>query len=629
MTAKSGMELPEQSPYLEKDRSHPRILAGALTLYIAVGVWTAWRHEPWADEAQSWLLARDATLRALWTRLLHYEGTPGLWHTLLHILIRLRFPYAGLNFIAAGAGIVAAWLVIRYAPLPLFIRVTLPFTYYLLYQYGVVARSYSLLPVATFGCAILYKKGARRPEAFTAMAILLAALNLDGFVLAIVIYLAFLFHITRRPPVDGRQSSIRIAASAGAFAVAAMLLAWSAWPAPDNQFVRHLNFSLDRLTTVAPALIRYAFTGEWITSAAALILSLPFLFRGGGVAVFVAATLCLCAVHWLVYVNVWHIGAILLAWLFSIWIASARTPPTPGIIAALGLVIAFQGYWAIDAVVYDWRDPYSGSREAASFLRDHTEVAQHGLYLAGFSTESLKPYFSAAELGRMTRVSEPAYWDWSSRGHGNDPLPLVLNDRFGYFIVGYKVPSERAHWGDIAAVAGFERVHHFDGGLFWRTGILEVESFDLYQRTTPAAGVHLSSSIQMADASTARQLLSGFGGVEEGAWRWSAQHFSAALQRPSGAAASGARLTLRLFIPENQIRDLGPMTLTAYVNGHSLGEQRYSSAGDAVYTRGVSSEYLRSPLAVVAFAFDKARSPSTRDDRELAAIAKSVSLESR
>ena len=44
---------------------------------------TVTRHEPWADEAQSWLLARDLGWFQLIFGELRYEGHPGLWHSIL------------------------------------------------------------------------------------------------------------------------------------------------------------------------------------------------------------------------------------------------------------------------------------------------------------------------------------------------------------------------------------------------------------------------------------------------------------------------------------------------------------------------------------------------------------------
>src|SRR5579872_4891876 len=75
------------------------ILACAAVLFAGVAY-----HEAWADEAQSWLLGRDASLFDLWTRLLHYEGSPGLWQTLLHLLVRAGLPYWGMNVLSGLLG---------------------------------------------------------------------------------------------------------------------------------------------------------------------------------------------------------------------------------------------------------------------------------------------------------------------------------------------------------------------------------------------------------------------------------------------------------------------------------------------------------------------------------------------
>ena len=47
-------------------------------------------------------------------------------------------------------------------------------------------------------------------------------------------------------------------------------------------------------------------------------------------------------------------------------------------------------------------------------------------------------------------------------------------------------------------------------------------------------------------------------------------------RRPVGAEVRGARLTLRLFIPDNADRDLGTMTLRAEINGHAPCGQKDS-----------------------------------------------------
>src|SRR5215472_9725730 len=71
-----------------------------LTLWIAVVGYTIQHHEKWADEAQAWLIARDLDLRTIWFHELRYEGSPGLWHTILWFAQHaLRAKYGALGYI--------------------------------------------------------------------------------------------------------------------------------------------------------------------------------------------------------------------------------------------------------------------------------------------------------------------------------------------------------------------------------------------------------------------------------------------------------------------------------------------------------------------------------------------------
>src|SRR5215471_16840078 len=59
------------------------------------------------------------------------------------------------------------------------------------------------------------------------------------------------------------------------------------------------------------------------------------------------------------------------------------------------------------------------------------------------------------------------------------------------------------------------------------------------------------------------QLMYGFYAPETGGWRWVARSFAVALTPPHGMSSGGARLTVRLFLPENEIQTIGPLTLSA------------------------------------------------------------------
>ncbi len=111
-------------------------------------------HEKWCDEAQAWLFARDLSLSRLWFYELRYEGSPGLWHTILWIAQHVfHANYNALGYIGAACAVGGAALLIFKAPFPRYIRWPLAFTYFMVYQYAVIARQYNLLPVLAFAAA--------------------------------------------------------------------------------------------------------------------------------------------------------------------------------------------------------------------------------------------------------------------------------------------------------------------------------------------------------------------------------------------------------------------------------------------------------------------------------------------
>ena len=129
---------------------HNAVLAGSVAAYCALLAITIPHHEPWADEAQAWQIARSNTLPALFHTAIHYEISPGLWHAFLWLLVRLHLPYAGLPWVSASIALCGVCLLLFASPLPLALRVMLPFTYFFAFQYSVVARSYVLFAPILF-----------------------------------------------------------------------------------------------------------------------------------------------------------------------------------------------------------------------------------------------------------------------------------------------------------------------------------------------------------------------------------------------------------------------------------------------------------------------------------------------
>jgi hypothetical protein len=134
------------------------------------------------------------------------------------------------------------------------------------------------------------------------------------------------------------------------------------------------------------------------------------------------------------------------------------------------------------------------------------------------------------------------------------------------------------------------------------------------------------SIVRMNDQTAGAQLLSGFYGVENNAWRWTAGKFSVLLLTPPAARQSGATLTLAFSIPDGVIEKLRKMTLTASVNGTTFQPAVYAKPGPEAYTAGIPASLLSADTVKIDFALDKTVAPGGADTRQLGIIASSVGL---
>jgi hypothetical protein len=263
----------------------------------------------------------------------------------------------------------------------------------------------------------------------------------------------------------------------GGFAAVAALLAAAAWPVADGTFVTRLNFSLEHFVEVSGRAFAAAFTGETFSSLAIVALSIPLLWRGGGLLFFAVASGLLCGVYAIVYSQVWHFGVLFLAWIFALWISSRRLVRKRRLaVGAMAVAIGVQCYWTLCAVRYDWGEAYSGSLEAARELRE-PGLAGRRIYAIGFACVAIEPYFPRNIFSNWSA----AYWDWSRQNHINGDALRLAETRPDYVIVGYKNEFERRVWTDLVRKSGYQAIRHFKGSSFWHAQVFEPESFDLYR----------------------------------------------------------------------------------------------------------------------------------------------------
>lgn len=572
-------------------------------VYSLVVFTTAHAHEPWADEAQSWLIARDASMPEIWTKLLRLEGSPGLWHSLLHVLISFGLPYSRLNYISAALGLASALVLFYASPFPLVIRALLPFTYFLCFQYAVVARNYSLAPVLLFSVAAAYRANRRR--LLLVSLILLALVSAQAFLVSFSFAVMIAFQAGLKWRATQPEERKKMLAAGAVYVAALLLIAVAVWPTDRTVFFITPNWSTGNFIGVSRYGFRQAF-GDGYWPLVLIALSLPLLWRTPGLLFFLLSSLLLCTFGAVVYSNVWHHGFFVLAWLTALWISFNPARPDWFTLAGLVLFISTQCLWTWNAVRYERSTAYSGSRSMAALLRTRLHPGSKWFGI-GFPSVAIQAYFPSNVYANYNRTARrQSFWTWSTESKTNDATEHLGSEHPDLVVLGYSSDSDRNLWTHLITESGYHQIWQTQGSLFWRTGPFQPEDFRLFAPGPQVSDSLLLSDLVLSESKADVQLLSGIIGPPTSTGRELAPGGGVALQRPSSATGQhSARLEMNFVISKEQFGRTGPMNLTVYVSGHRAGRMRINSAGVYNFAANVTTNELFWAVVPVAFQFER------------------------
>ena len=492
----------------------PVALATFSCLLILVGA----HHEPWFDEAQAWLIARENSPWTLVTQGVRYEGTPALWHGLLWLVQRLGLPYAGLWLVSSSLAFAGAWVVIYKSPFPIWMRIGLIFSYFFAYQYSVVARSYALDLVLAPLLAWLFADRSERPLLYAALIGLLANTNAHSFMLSAVLALEMAWTFRARLLGTDVQAWAAILLY-GALALAAVAQAWP--PANINFIVPKRGDSplapiWNTLVFVTEAFVErgdvfslQAPTWPWRVVGVGLTLAIlapAALLWAQGRRLVLALCLfgVLIAFSALKYGNRWHAGILFLTFVFCLWISWDHRSKSPRwahlwLNGALVALLVFQVWCAVAAGVRDILTPYSGAGATARSLIDHRRLhPRERIAVAGFKGFAASPWFDANPFANYEAgASRPAYYLWR---RSETPIPGLdepswrLTAAGGYDrlllstfnVMGWNGP---ARYIIDARQAGYCPTALFRGAMVWKTYAVETDDMMIFDRCVIAAAV--------------------------------------------------------------------------------------------------------------------------------------------
>lgn len=129
---------------LDKEKVNKAVLVVLFAAYLLFNGILLILHEPWRDEANVWLMARELSPVTLF-REIKYQGHPCLWYLLVMPFAKAGLPFRTievLSFLIMGAG---AWFFLWKAPFHGITKACCLFSPIFTYFYPVVARNYCLI----------------------------------------------------------------------------------------------------------------------------------------------------------------------------------------------------------------------------------------------------------------------------------------------------------------------------------------------------------------------------------------------------------------------------------------------------------------------------------------------------
>lgn len=435
-------------------------------LYIVLLAVVSYFHEPWFDEAQSWQIAKSASVYDIFFVVPHYEGHPPLWHLVLLPFAKGGMPYefsisfVNIAFMAAGC-----FLLMFKTKLPDAAKITLPFTYFIFYQYGVISRPYSMMFLAFMLCALNYREKNEKPVRMALSLAFLCLTSAYGLAIAGLICVVWLFEFKDKKAFGVFVRELVKSKVFGCLAgllMLAVLLVVMMFPTPetsavadgrtasgviDNMFYTYCLLPADATVGMTlmndDAIKNYSFlqfeNAGFLLISAAVILWCAVMGRKKGRLLLIALPSAIMpALYAVVFFMGHHIGITTLYLVFFACVCCdsesrcefKKHGRAVHYFVIVGVVIftAVQIIWSISSMVLEFNKSYAASRDTAEFIKanctdedfllnnwesfvdEKTGERRHNFNISSMAVESL-PYFENNIYPAFNRGSDTAAYN--------------------------------------------------------------------------------------------------------------------------------------------------------------------------------------------------------------------------
>ena len=347
-------------------------------------------HEPWVDEAQSWIIARDASAFEIIWNIARYEGSFPLWHLTLKLFINLGLDYEHLYIVPILISAIGLIVFLKKVEAPKFVKILLPFSYYVFYQYTIIARSYSYLLLAFSLFAITYKKRIENPLKYVLALGFISLISMHGMIIAVILGTTFLIEIIKEKNIKKYIKELII------FGTIIIVECIILCPRSDLYMTVSATYTIPEIiNSIINTLIGKGNIYSKIFNALSIMIFIVLainliITKNKDVLI---TTLALFGFMFIIRFGSHHSGILFLFVIFGIICKYEEIKPkNKNIDKILAIILVLYSTASIIPAINDFKYEYSGAKEMAEYIEEK-EYDEQEIFGFGYKTVSVQAYF--------------------------------------------------------------------------------------------------------------------------------------------------------------------------------------------------------------------------------------------
>lgn len=356
----------------------------ALCAYLLLVLFGAYHHEPWRDEALVWNIAREDSIATIFDNVKH-SGNAVLWFLTLVPFAKTGFPYITTGIVHAAIATTGVFLFLFYSKFSWVTKIFFIFSYYMAYEYAILARNYVVGIVLLFTIATMYPIRFRRAVPVAICIALLFHVNIYSWGPAIGLLMLFVFELIYKRKLTVWNIVAIAIMIFGCLSFIALLLPKS-YAFPEVPLDHFMQIRLTLRDTVIPFFEFNPLSPQAseLLSTISILSMIIFLFA------FVILNLrrlkilflLVVMLGWHVYMNAFsHLGSLrhhglLLVYIIFLWWIRGRSVEkqwekiSNGIcVVILNMLLFVSIFFAAYMYHWDYTYPFSGTTDMSSYLK--------------------------------------------------------------------------------------------------------------------------------------------------------------------------------------------------------------------------------------------------------------------